>query len=374
MSKQHEKLRLHNLHKSYANQAILQGIDLSVLAGDFVCFLGPSGCGKSTLLRCIAGLEPIQQGHILMNGHDVTHTEPAARNLAMVFQSYALYPHMTVAKNMAFGLSLQGVAKAEIQQRVRQAAQTLQLDALLERKPRQLSGGQRQRVAIGRAIVRKPEIFLFDEPLSNLDAELRTHTRVELARLHQALGATMIYVTHDQVEAMTLANKVLIMNAGKLEQFGAPMELYHRPRNRFVAGFIGSPRMNFFKITAQTSAQGQGLQFRLAGKNRDCQSWSGKTLTQISGQELELGIRPEHIQIGALEQADLPAQVQFIERLGVETLLYLNSPAGKLSVRLNGNAEVSLGQNLGLHFPEHSMHLFDASGQALSKTTVSSYS
>lgn len=366
MSHFSEKLRLQNLHKSYASQAILQGIDLSVSAGDFVCFLGPSGCGKSTLLRCIAGLESIQQGQILIDGKDVTQSEPAARNLAMVFQSYALYPHMTVAKNMAFGLSLQGLAKAEIQQRVQQAAETLQLQALLERKPKQLSGGQRQRVAIGRAIVRKPGIFLFDEPLSNLDAELRTHTRLELARLHQQLGATMIYVTHDQLEAMTLANKVVILNGGKLEQFASPLDLYHRPANRFVAGFIGSPRMNFFKVSVQQFSA-QELQLQWAGKKLRSRAWLIGADDLISGQNLELGIRPEHLQLCAISDADLTATVHYIERLGAETILYLDSPAGKLSLRLHGNTQLQNGDNLGLKLPESAWHLFASQGRALSR-------
>lgn len=364
MSHFSEKLRLQNLHKSYASQAILQGIDLSVAAGDFVCFLGPSGCGKSTLLRCIAGLESIQQGQVLIDGKDVTQSEPAARNLAMVFQSYALYPHMTVAKNMAFGLSLQGLAKAEIQQRVQQAAQTLQLESLLERKPKQLSGGQRQRVAIGRAIVRKPGIFLFDEPLSNLDAELRTHTRLELARLHQQLGATMIYVTHDQIEAMTLANKVVILNGGKLEQFASPLDLYHRPANRFVAGFIGSPRMNFLTVRLEQVSEGQ-LQLNLAGKKLSSQGWRIGTDDLLYGQSLELGIRPEHLQLCATHDADLVATVEFIERLGAETLLYLDSPAGKLSLRLHGNTQLQSGHNLSLKLPESAWHVFDYHGRAL---------
>ncbi len=362
-----EKLRLQGVHKGYANQAVLRGIDLSVTERDFICFLGPSGCGKSTLLRCIAGLESIDQGQIFIDGLDMTCAEPAQRDLAMVFQSYALYPHMDVAKNMGFGLSLQGLPKAEIQQRVAQAAQILQLENLLQRKPKQLSGGQRQRVAIGRAIVRKPKIFLFDEPLSNLDAELRAHTRLELARLHQQLAATMIYVTHDQVEAMTLANKVLIMNGGKVEQFGSPLSLYERPANRFVAGFIGSPRMNFLPVSLlHTQADGQ-IKLQLAQRELTGSDWQTGQFPAPGVAGLELGIRPEHLQVCAPEQADLAATVQLIERLGAESLVYLQSEAGKLCLRLNGNAAYVSGENLHLKIPAAAMHLFMADGRALTR-------
>lgn len=366
MTSSPEKLRLQGLHKGYANQAVLRGIDLSVNERDFICFLGPSGCGKSTLLRCIAGLEKIDQGQIFIDGQDLTHAEPAERDLAMVFQSYALYPHMNVAKNMGFGLSLQGVAKSEIQRRVSQAAQILQLQDLLERKPKQLSGGQRQRVAIGRAIVRQPKLFLFDEPLSNLDAELRAHTRIELARLHQELAATMIYVTHDQVEAMTLANKVLILNGGKAEQFGTPLSLYERPANRFVAGFIGSPRMNFLAVALRHAENGE-ISLQLAQRELKSSGWHTADIPAAYDGKFELGIRPEHLQVCDPAQADLLASVELIERLGAESLLYLQSEAGKLCLRLNGNVGYANGDNLGLHIPESAMHLFLADGRAITR-------
>ena len=249
-------LQLKSLRKAFDDVVILPGVDLEVRDGEFLVFVGPSGCGKSTLLRCIAGLEDITSGELYIGGELVNEVPPAKRGIAMVFQSYALYPHMTVAENMAFGLRLAGYSKDEMRTAVQRAAQVLQIEHLLERKPKALSGGQRQRVAIGRAIVRKPGVFLFDEPLSNLDAALRVQMRVELSRLHQELKTTMIYVTHDQVEAMTLAHRIVVLNAGRIEQVGTPMELYHRPVNRFVAGFIGSPKMNFIEGRLQSANDG----------------------------------------------------------------------------------------------------------------------
>ena len=248
-------LALDNVTKSYGDHEVIKGVSFSAQKGEFVVFVGPSGCGKSTLLRMIAGLEEITGGDVSIDGRVVTDVEPALRQVAMVFQSYALYPHMTVFDNMAFGLTMVKTPKDEIRRKVGEAARILQIEPLLQRKPRQLSGGQRQRVAIGRAIVRDPKLFLFDEPLSNLDAELRTQMRVEIARLHRALGVTMVYVTHDQIEAMTLADRIVVLRAGKVEQVGTPTELYDRPANLFVAGFIGSPRMNF--LTADVVEAGQ---------------------------------------------------------------------------------------------------------------------
>ncbi len=247
-------LKFKALRKSFGNSEILHGIDLEIREGEFIVFVGPSGCGKSTLLRCIAGLEEITSGELCIGGERVNEIPPSKRGIAMVFQSYALYPHMTVAENMAFGLKLAGHSKAEIQAAVLRAAQILQIEPLLDRRPKALSGGQRQRVAIGRAIVRKPGVFLFDEPLSNLDAGLRVQMRVELARLHADLGTTMVYVTHDQVEAMTLADRIVVINQGRIEQVGTPLELYRRPSNRFVAGFIGSPKMNFLPCALVSAA------------------------------------------------------------------------------------------------------------------------
>jgi len=240
-------VELKNAYKRYGDVEVIRGVDLKLNSGDFVVFVGPSGCGKSTLLRMVAGLEEVSEGEIHIADRDVTHVEAVDRGIAMVFQSYALYPHMSVAENMGFGLRMNGVDKAEVDKKVMAAAKTLQLDQLLDRKPKNLSGGQRQRVAIGRAIVRNPDVFLFDEPLSNLDAELRVEMRLQIARLHHSMGATMIYVTHDQVEAMTMADKIVVLRAGIVEQMGSPLELYHHPENLFVAGFIGSPRMNFIE-------------------------------------------------------------------------------------------------------------------------------
>ncbi|MGN6466926.1 MAG: ABC transporter ATP-binding protein, partial [Rhizobiaceae bacterium] len=247
-------LSLHSVKKSFGQTEVVAGVDLEVADGEFVVFVGPSGCGKSTLLRMIAGLESTSGGTIRIAGRDVTNVDPSKRGVAMVFQTYALYPHMTVAANMGFPLEMAGDSQADIDKKVAEAARILHLEPYLKRKPRELSGGQRQRVAIGRAIVRKPDVFLFDEPLSNLDAELRVQMRLEIARLHQELGSTMIYVTHDQVEAMTLANRIVVLNMGRIEQVGAPLELYENPDNRFVAGFIGSPRMNFVEAEVLRAA------------------------------------------------------------------------------------------------------------------------
>ena len=259
MTKQTAYLQLNNIKKTFGGATVIHDVSLSIEKGDFTVFVGPSGCGKSTILRCIAGLEEISSGDLTIAGRRMNDVEPAQRGLAMVFQSYALYPHMTVAQNMSFGLRMAHRPKAEIDEKVMRAAKILQLDQLLDRKPGQLSGGQRQRVAIGRAIVRDPDVFLFDEPLSNLDAELRVQTRVEIAKLHQALGATIIYVTHDQTEAMTLASKIVVLRAGRVEQVGPPLQLYEDPDNQFVAGFIGSPRMNF--LSATVGPDGQTLSF-----------------------------------------------------------------------------------------------------------------
>ncbi|MBT9489154.1 MAG: ABC transporter ATP-binding protein [Rubrivivax sp.] len=293
-------LTLQGLGKRYGAASVVQGIDLRVADGEFMVLVGPSGCGKSTTLRMVAGLEDVSEGRILIGSDDVTHQAPAERGVAMVFQSYALYPHMTVAQNMGFGLKMAGqLPKAEVQARVQRAAASLQLEALLERRPAQLSGGQRQRVAIGRAIVREPRVFLFDEPLSNLDAALRTQMRAELAALHQRLGATIVYVTHDQVEAMTLGDRIAVFNAGCIEQVGAPMALYEQPANRFVAGFLGSPRMNFLPAAVAAPLAG-----RLA---------EGTT---------EVGVRPEHLQLAPDGAPGLPASLMRVENLGDLALLH----------------------------------------------------
>jgi ABC-type sugar transport system ATPase subunit len=321
---------LKNLRKSFGAVDVIKGIDLTVEDGDFCVFVGPSGCGKSTLLRIIAGLETASSGGLEIDGVDVNHAEPADRGIAMVFQSYALYPHLTVRENIGFGLSLAKRPKAEIAQKVEAAADALYLRPLLDRKPKALSGGQRQRVAIGRAIVREPKVFLFDEPLSNLDAALRAQMRVELTELHAKLGATMIYVTHDQVEAMTMANKIVVLNGGNIEQVGAPMDLYNHPATPFVAGFIGSPKMNLFEGDV--------------AKAMGCKTY---------------GIRPEHITLSKTDGI-WQAHVRYIERLGADAILHCDvANLGTLVVRAAGDSEVKLGDQVWLAPQSGKDHRFD---------------
>ncbi|HEV7912547.1 MAG TPA: sn-glycerol-3-phosphate ABC transporter ATP-binding protein UgpC, partial [Albitalea sp.] len=314
-------LKLQALRKAFDGIVILHGIDLEIRDGEFLVFVGPSGCGKSTLLRCIAGLEDVSSGELFIDGARVNDVPPSKRGIAMVFQSYALYPHMTVAENMAFGLRLAGFSKAEMSAAVQRAAEILQIEPLLARKPKALSGGQRQRVAIGRAIVRKPGVFLFDEPLSNLDAALRVQMRVELSRLHQELKTTMIYVTHDQVEAMTLADRIVVLNAGRIEQVGTPLALYHRPANRFVAGFIGSPKMNF--IDGQLAANGAGGALVKLGEGSTVAVAANAAALRV-GAPVIVGVRPEHA-IARAQAGDgsVPAPVQLAEHLGDTTYLHL---------------------------------------------------
>ena len=330
--------QLRNVNKSFGATTIIPNLDLDIEDGEFVVFVGPSGCGKSTLLRLIAGLEDTTSGKIVIDGRDVTNESPARRQLAMVFQSYALYPHMTVAKNIAFPLKMAGEDQATIDKKVANAARILNLTNYLERRPGQLSGGQRQRVAIGRAIVRNPAAFLFDEPLSNLDAALRGTMRLEISELHQQLGKTMIYVTHDQVEAMTMADKIVVLNAGNIEQVGSPLDLYRKPRNIFVAGFIGSPKMN---LIDGAEAQRHG-----------CQT---------------IGVRPEHIRVstepvpGAWE-----GQVGVAEHLGADTFLHVNAgPLGTLNVRGSGEVPAHHGDTVWLTPDPSKIHRFDADGKAL---------
>ncbi|MGO4173769.1 ABC transporter ATP-binding protein [Bosea sp. TAF32] len=351
------ELKLSAVRKAYGATTVLHGIDLAVADGEFVVFVGPSGCGKSTLLRSIAGLEEITGGTIAIDGADVTGLPASERGLAMVFQSYALYPHMSVYANMAFALENMGFKRDEIDKRVKRAAEMLRLTDYLERKPKALSGGQRQRVAIGRAIVRDPKIFLFDEPLSNLDAELRVATRKELAALHAELGGTMIYVTHDQVEAMTLADRIVVLQGGRIEQIGTPLELYNRPDNLFVAGFIGSPRMNLLpgRVTAAGKvALGEG------GHEVACATGS-----LAAGAKITLGIRPEHLAL-APEGQGLPLAVDLVERLGGESYLY-GASAGlpQITLRLDGQSEHERGHVVPLAFPQQSLHLFDEAGHAV---------
>ena len=359
-------ITMESVCKSFAKTDVIRNVNLSIEDGEFTVFVGPSGCGKSTLLRLIAGLEEVDSGELLFDQQSVTELEPAKRGIAMVFQSYALYPHMSVFKNMAFGLKLAKTDKQTIADRVGEAARILQIEHLLERKPKELSGGQRQRVAIGRAIVRKPKVFLFDEPLSNLDAALRIQTRLELKRLHQQLGTTMIYVTHDQVEAMTLADRIVVLNNGCVEQIGAPLEIYRRPRNLFVAGFIGSPKMNFI----ETSVTKNGEHSLVLKCNEEiivpAPASHASALEKLAGQTLTLGIRPEHLQLSTTSSTLLKGEVITIEHLGAESFVFLDyGAADPLVVKCAADYQVQPGQLLGVEFPAQHCYLFSQDGVAI---------
>jgi multiple sugar transport system ATP-binding protein len=354
---------LRNVQKAYGDVQVLRDIDLEVRDGEFMVFVGPSGCGKSTLLRSIAGLEDVTGGELSIGGRVVNDVPPAERGIAMVFQSYALYPHMNLYENMAFGLELAKVPKAEIDVAVQQAAKILHIEHLLQRKPKDLSGGQRQRVAIGRAIVRKPEVFLFDEPLSNLDAALRTSMRVEFAKLHQDLRTTMIYVTHDQVEAMTLADRIVVLSAGRIEQVGSPLELYEHPVNLFVAGFIGSPKMNLMEGTvAHADATELTVQLSGGAAVRCRVDGSGARV----GEKVTLGIRPEHLSLAGNENP-LPAGVSFVETLGSSTVAYcqVGGMAEPVTCVLDGRVRPVRGHAVTLSVPAACAYVFDAEGRAL---------
>ncbi|MGR3468757.1 MAG: ABC transporter ATP-binding protein [Shimia sp.] len=338
---------LNDIIKRYGETQVIHGVDLTIEHGEFCVFVGPSGCGKSTLLRMVAGLEETTEGQIAIGERDVTHLDPAERGVAMVFQTYALYPHMTVEENMGFGLKMNGHPKDEIARKVGEASRILKLDEYLTRKPAALSGGQRQRVAIGRAIVRGPEVFLFDEPLSNLDAELRVEMRVEIARLHSEIGATMIYVTHDQVEAMTLADKIVVLRAGVIEQVGAPMDLYRDPDNKFVAGFIGSPPMNFLRGDVK------GGQVEIAALG--CAVPSAAALPP-EGTEVIVGLRPEHLAI----EGDGALSVTHAEALGGLSYAYVEAPTGeRLVVEDRRETVIKAGTKVGLSFDPARVFLFD---------------
>ena len=348
------EVQLRDVKKSFGAVDIIKGIDLDIADGDFCVFVGPSGCGKSTLLRLVAGLEDITSGSLSIGGRSMTKVAPANRGVAMVFQSYALYPHMTVAENITFGLRMANAPKPDVDRRLQKAADMLQLGPYLDRKPSQLSGGQRQRVAIGRAVVREPDVFLFDEPLSNLDAALRVATRIEIGKLHQDLNATMIYVTHDQVEAMTMADKIVVLNAGRIEQVGSPLDLYHRPQSKFVAGFIGSPKMNFLEVPVR--ATDHCAVAALPG---------GQFLT-LSGAALAgeatatLGVRPEHLSVGETGDAVLKARVALAEHLGSETMLYAKTEDGAdVVVRADGLTTLKAGDVVPIAISAASCHLFD---------------
>ncbi len=357
-------VHIERVAKAFGETAVLHDVSAEIADGEFVVLVGPSGCGKTTLLRTVAGFERPGAGRVLIGGDDVTTWHPARRGVAMVFQSYALYPHMTVRENIAFGLKLARVPDAEIASRVDEAAGILQIGHLLARYPRELSGGQRQRVAIGRAIVRHPRVFLFDEPLSNLDAELRVQMRVELIKLHERLGATMIYVTHDQVEAMTMADRIVVLNKGWIEQVGAPLDLYDQPRNLFVAGFIGSPRMNFLEVTA-TAADEAGVTVALpGGTGLRVPAEAGGI---APGQTLTLGVRPEHVGVsGEAADARLPAVADVVEHLGSEALAHLRLDAGPLlQAKTGGHAPVRRGERLQLGLRGALCYLFAPDGACL---------
>ncbi|SMQ58050.1 lactose ABC transporter ATP-binding protein [Devosia lucknowensis] len=348
-------LKLTNVKKSFGSVQVIKGVDLEIADKEFVVFVGPSGCGKSTLLRMIAGLEQISSGDLFIGDKRVNDIDPSQRGIAMVFQTYALYPHMTVRENMGFALKFAGAPKAEIEQRVAEAARILELGPLLDRRPGQLSGGQRQRVAIGRAIVRHPEVFLFDEPLSNLDAELRVHMRIEIARLHQELQTTIIYVTHDQVEAMTLADKIVVLRDGLIEQVGSPLELYDNPDNIFVAGFIGSPKMNFLKGTAE----GSGI--RLV-------DFPGQVIPSpvqlTAGETVTVGIRPEHFTDEG--SASLDVTVEIVEHLGGETYAYARDKGAELlTIATDNNRLLKKGDRHAARFDPADALVFGVDGRRI---------
>ncbi|WP_367849186.1 ABC transporter ATP-binding protein [Rhodoferax sp. WC2427] len=367
-------IELRSVNKTYMNDvAVIRDVNLHIQQGEFCVFVGPSGCGKSTLLRMVAGLEDITSGDLLIDGQRMNDTQPAKRGVAMVFQSYALFPHITVYDNLAFGMTLNKVDKAEIRRKVMEAAKVLQLEHLLDRKPKALSGGQRQRVAIGRAIVREPGVFLFDEPLSNLDASLRVQTRFEIAKIHRDFGkASTIYVTHDQVEAMTLADRILLLNAGpavltegSVAQCGSPLELYHRPRNLFVAGFIGSPKMNFLEGRL-VEGRSDIAKVQLSGGEVVEAMVDGSALQP--GQPVTIGIRPEHTLLGTATQS-IARQVHWQERLGESTYLFLDSGVANqpLVVKAPGQFHADPGQRVAVSLPAAAMHVFDDKGHALER-------
>ncbi|UXT52330.1 sn-glycerol-3-phosphate ABC transporter ATP-binding protein UgpC [Agrobacterium tumefaciens] len=358
------ELSLNNVVKRYGALEVIHGANLEVKDGEFVVFVGPSGCGKSTLLRMIAGLEDISGGDIVIGGRTVSDADPADRGIAMVFQSYALYPHMTVAENLSFGLRMNGNPKADTQKRVNRAAEILQINELMQRRPKQLSGGQRQRVAIGRAIVREPQVFLFDEPLSNLDAELRVQMRVEISRLHKQLGTTMIYVTHDQTEAMTLADKIVVLRAGNIEQVGAPLDLYDDPANRFVAGFVGSPKMNFLDATIIGSGADS---VTLALDSDPAVRLTLPIKERVNeGAKVSLGIRPEHFADAGGGDADLTVHVDVAEHLGNTSYVYARTEGGEqLIIERPESRDVGNRDRLTVGLSARRAFLFDSKAERL---------
>ncbi len=352
-------ISIKNINKYFGSNHVIKDVSLEIKSQSFTVLVGPSGCGKSTMLRMIAGLEDIHSGTISIDNNVVNDLPPKQRNIAMVFQSYALYPHMTVFDNMAFGLKLEKRPKEEINERVIEAAKILQIEDYLQRKPKQLSGGQRQRVAIGRAITRKPKVFLFDEPLSNLDAALRVQMRVELAKLHNELNATIIYVTHDQTEAMTLADDIVVLDQGTVSQNGSPLNLYNKPQNIFVAGFIGSPKMNFIKTKALSSNSGK-IEIYLMGSSKLILTKESSKIS--SGDELTLGIRPEHLLINQEADAIWEGKVFVIEKLGSGTFLYIEKEDEPLVVSAEGDLDMRVGDSIKVGFVADRCHLFSNKG------------
>ena len=359
-------LRLDRMAKRYGEQTVINEVSLEAEQGEFVVFVGPSGCGKSTLLRLVAGLEEADSGDVFIDGARVTHTHPAQRGVAMVFQSYALYPHMTARENMAFGLRMAGQKPPEIARRVEAAAGVLQIGPLLDRRPRHLSGGQRQRVAIGRAIVRQPKLFLFDEPLSNLDAELRTQMRVEIRRLHRELGVTMVYVTHDQVEAMTLADRIVVLRGGRVEQVGSPDDLYESPANLFVAGFIGSPRMNLLRVTVEGVGDHAVEAAHPAFPDGKLRLPTRRPPRVAVGGAVTLGLRPEHLTLHANGAARLALAAELAESLGGSSLVHAQAPTGEtLTIAAPGRVTVAGGEALQAGFDPAHAYLFDEADAAM---------
>ncbi len=357
---------LQNIKKAFGDVEVIKGVDLHIEDKEFAVFVGPSGCGKSTLLRMIAGLESISDGDLMIDGQRVNDLSPAERGIAMVFQTYALYPHMTVRDNMGFSLRLAKLPKEEIERKVKEAARILKLEPLLDRKPKALSGGQRQRVAIGRAIVRNPKVFLFDEPLSNLDAALRVQMRIEIARMHSDFDATMIYVTHDQVEAMTMANKIVVLQGGVIEQVGSPLELYHHPRNRFVAGFIGSPTMNFVDVEVR-NIQAESVTVSLPGGGSVTASVKDRGLKV--GDKMTLGVRPEHL-LESGGDGQIQGKVLVVERLGGATYIYAQIEGNQtLTAEIDGNSPIKVSDTVTLGLAGATCHLFTTDGLALEQAT-----
>ena len=355
-------IELSGVRKNFGAVNVIQGVDIAVEDGEFSVFVGPSGCGKSTLLRMIAGLESIDGGDLVLNGQRINDVPPDQRGIAMVFQSYALYPHMTVAENIGFSLDLKKRPKAEIAREVGRVSDLLQLSDLLNRRPAELSGGQRQRVAIGRAIIKRPRVILFDEPLSNLDAALRVQMRAELQKLHQELRPTIVYVTHDQVEAMTMATRIVVLNKGRVEQWDSPIALYNNPVNTFVAGFIGSPRMNLVPGAIVGHAAGQSFKADAGWTVR----LDGRALGAAIGQTVTLGLRPEDIRpVGNPAEADIEATIAIVERLGAETYLNVRNGADTLLVRAQGDLALAPGSSVQLAMNHNAFHLFDQAGRVI---------